>query len=197
MSERYYIKKQFISAAVDAYCSCASRIEDKLSSEIVDTLGQFTELETPFDPAPLLQMACLNVALNLTFSQRFDPSGRVAKEILRTFECRYAVVAVVCVLLCLSFHSVVQHMYLCCDLCLSVSFCAVYYATVSGISVFSHLKSYISLAAAAASAADAFSISSTSIISTYALLLLLLLCFLLHLLLCILQGSTVVVRAQS
>ncbi|KAL8575812.1 hypothetical protein ACOMHN_014817 [Nucella lapillus] len=88
LSEVYHIKRQFISDAVDAYCSDATRIEDKLSSEIVDTLNQYSDLKMPFDPAPILHLACLNVALNLTFSQRFDPTGRMANEILKNYEYR-------------------------------------------------------------------------------------------------------------
>ena len=89
LSETNRVKKQFLEAAVDAYCSDSSRIENKLSSEIVDTVNQMGDIQAPFDPAPLLHMACLNVTLNLTFSQRFDPAGRMANEILKTYEWRY------------------------------------------------------------------------------------------------------------
>nr|KAG5690723.1 hypothetical protein BaRGS_022414 [Batillaria attramentaria] len=88
LQETASVRKLFVNTVVDTYCSDASRVEDKLQAEIVDTLNTFSDLEAPFDPGPLLQLACLNLSLNLTFSQRFDPNGRVAKEILKTFEQR-------------------------------------------------------------------------------------------------------------
>ena len=134
LNETTRVKKQFLEAAVDAYCSDATRIEDKLSSEIVDTINQLDDIRVPFDPAPILHMACLNVTLNLTFSQRFDPAGRMANEIFKTYEWRYVTFLLPlrsacltvclrvcdCLPVCLSLSSSLS-MSVCLSVCLSVS----------------------------------------------------------------------------
>ena len=103
---------------MDAYCSDATRIEDKLSSEIVDTINQLDDIRVPFDPAPILHMACLNVTLNLTFSQRFDPAGRMANEIFKTYEWRYVTFLLPLRSACLT---VCLRVYGCLPVCLSLS----------------------------------------------------------------------------
>lgn len=92
MDEQASLRKQFINTVIEVYCSDASRIEDKVSSEIVNTINHISEMHQPFDPAPVLELACMNVSLNMTFSQRFDPMGPLAKDALETFQLRYVVV---------------------------------------------------------------------------------------------------------
>ncbi|XP_070182567.1 cytochrome P450 1A1-like, partial [Littorina saxatilis] len=93
VSEAWRAKKQFLSEVIDTYCSHAARIQDKVSAEIVDTVNLISDIRDPFDPSPVLHMACLNVALNLTFSQRFDPVGRLAQELYKTYDCRSSMFA--------------------------------------------------------------------------------------------------------
>ncbi|CAL1544493.1 unnamed protein product [Lymnaea stagnalis] len=87
-TEKNHVRRTFLLTSVDAYCSDVSHIEEKLSSEIIDTVNRLIDQSGAFDPLLLFKSACFNITFRLVFDQRLDPQGSRMKETLTTVENR-------------------------------------------------------------------------------------------------------------
>ncbi|XP_012944595.1 cytochrome P450 1A5, partial [Aplysia californica] len=93
-TEKHVVRKAFLTASIDAYCSDTRHIEDKLGSEIIDTVSRLIDKEGDIDPHEPLKAACLNIIFRLVFNQQFDPQGGLMRETLTTLDNRVDMLAV-------------------------------------------------------------------------------------------------------
>ncbi|ESO97335.1 hypothetical protein LOTGIDRAFT_64009, partial [Lottia gigantea] len=90
-NEMYRIKRSFIDASLDGYCSNVETIEDKITSEVLEAMDGFLETSESLDPFLILETSCLNITMKLVFGERLDPQKKVTNDLLAIFHERSAI----------------------------------------------------------------------------------------------------------
>ncbi|KAK6183883.1 hypothetical protein SNE40_006459 [Patella caerulea] len=86
--EMLKIKRSFIDASFDAYCSNIETIEDKITIEVLEVMDCFLEKSEPIDPFFMLEASCLNITMMLVFGERLDPRKKITSDLLTIFHER-------------------------------------------------------------------------------------------------------------